>query len=149
MSNLGDFNAEHVDPHEEITAIPTGKYTAMIVASEMKTAKSGGEYLELTFQITEGEYKDRKVWSRLNLKNQNPLVMQIAQGQLSSICRAVDVMKPGDSSRLHNREMTISVKCKKRTDTGDMTNDISGYDKKKTEFEISGQTKGPFRGNGG
>jgi len=36
----------------------------------MKPTKTGsGTYLELTFQVIEGQYKNRLLWSRLNLSN--------------------------------------------------------------------------------
>jgi len=44
----------------------------MITDSEMKPTRNGdGRYLQLTFQILEGPYKNRFVWARLNLHNAN------------------------------------------------------------------------------
>ena len=53
--------------------------------------------------------------------------VQIAQTELSAICRAVGVLAPNDSVELHNLPLVISVKCKKRDDTGDVTNEVKGY----------------------
>jgi hypothetical protein len=39
-------------------------------------------------------------------------------------------MAPGDSVELHDLPLVISVKCKKRADTGEITNEIKGYAKK-------------------
>ena len=39
-----------------------------------------GSYLNLTFEILDGNYKGRKVWSRLNLDNPNQQAVQIAAG---------------------------------------------------------------------
>jgi len=131
MANLNGFNANEVEPNDNFEAIPAGKYIAAIVASETKPTKNGaGSYLELTFQILEGEYHGRKLWARLNLDNPNPQAVQIARGELSAICRAIGVMTPQDSVELHNLPMQITVKCKKREDTGDITNEIKGYAKK-------------------
>jgi hypothetical protein len=109
MVNL-DFNAETVDPSFSFPALPAGKYLAAIVESEKKETKAGtGEYLELTLQVLEGEHKGRKLWSRLNLDNPNEKAVQIARAELSSICRAVNVMRPKDSQELHNIPIYISI----------------------------------------
>ena len=131
MANLNGFNANNVDPATDFEPIPAGKYAAVITNSEMKPTKSGnGQYLELTFQVIDGPYKNRLLWSRLNLDNPNAQAVQIAHGELSAICRAVGVMQPKDSIELHNLPLLVTVKCKKRDDTGDVVNEIRGYAKK-------------------
>ena len=97
----------------------------------MKPTKNGdGAYLELTFEVLDGEYKGRKVWANLNLENPSQTAVKIARAELSSICRAVGVMTPSDSTDLHNLPLVIRVKCKKRKDTGDLTNEVKGFEKK-------------------
>lgn len=128
MANIADFDASQVEPSAGFEAFPSGKYVAAITASEMKPTKKGnGKYLQLTFQILDGQYKNRLLWVRLNLENQNAEAVKIARGELSAICRAVNVLKPGDSQALHNRPMIINVKCSKREDAGEITNEISSY----------------------
>lgn len=131
MANLTGFDANQVEPSADFEAIPAGKYLAMITESELKPTKSGtGAYLQLTLEILEGPFKGRFLWSRLNLDNQNSTTVQIARAELSSICRAIGVMTPSDSVELHNLPMVITVKCKKREDTGEVSNEIKGYAKK-------------------
>lgn len=131
MANLNGFDARNIDPATDFEPIPAGKYLAVITDSEMKPTKSGnGNYLELTFQIVDGPYENRLLWSRLNLDNPNALAVQIARGELSAICRAVGVMQPKDSIEFHNLPLLVTVKCKKREDTGDIVNEIRGYAKK-------------------
>ncbi len=133
MADLNGFNANQVEPSSEFDPIPAGKYLAMITESEMKPTKSGsGSYLQLTFQILDGEYKGRFLWSRLNLENANSTAVQIARAELSAICRALGVMTPSDSIELHNLPLVITVKCKKREDTGDVSNEIKGYSKRES-----------------
>ena len=72
MANLNGFDANNVDPATDFEPIPAGKYLAVITDSEMKPTKSGsGHYLELTFQVIDGPFKNRLLWSRLNLDNPN------------------------------------------------------------------------------
>lgn len=131
MANLQGFNANQVEPTTEFEAIPAGKYLAVITDSEQKPNKAGtGSYLQLTFQILEGPYKNRFVWARLNLNNPNATAVQIARAELSAICRAIGVMTPNDSVELHNLPLVITVKCKKRDDSGEISNEIKGYAKR-------------------
>ncbi len=131
MANLNGFNANEVEPTTSFDPIPAGKYLAAVTESEMKPTKSGnGSYLQLTFTIVDGEYKNRVLWARLNLNNPNATAVKIARGELSAICRAVGVMQPKDSVELHNIPLVIVVKLKKRQDTGELTNEIKGYEPK-------------------
>lgn len=133
MANLNGFDATTVDPNVGFDPIPAGKYLAVITESVMKATKAGtGEYLELTFEVIEGPYKGRKLWDRLTLKHPNELTVQIARGMLSSLCRAVSVMKPNDSLELHSLPLVLSVSMKNREDTGEPTNVIKGYAKRDT-----------------
>ena len=128
MVNLSGFDASKVEPSTVFDPIPAGKYLAAIIESKMKPTKSGkGQYLELTFQILEGELKGRQVWARLNLDNPSAQTVKIARGELSAICRAVGVMAPKDSTDLHNLPMVVTVRCKKRQDTGEITNELRGF----------------------
>lgn len=131
MANLNGFNANNVDPAVDFEAIPANKYLAIITASEMKDTRAGtGQFLELTFQIVDGEYKGRLLWARLNLDNPSEVAVKIAQAELSGICRAVGVMQPRDSAELHNLPLVITVKVVKRQDNGELGNKIRGYAKK-------------------
>ena len=133
MAKLDNFNANEVEPMDDFEPIPAGKYLAVITDSEMKPTKKGtGSYLELTFEIIEGEYKGRKLWSRLNLENPSEQAVKIAYAQLSAICNAVEILHPQDSCDLHNFPLLVKVKLKRRDDTGELTNEISGYSHKES-----------------
>jgi len=131
MADLSGFDAHDVEPASDFEAIPPGEYVAIITDSKMKATKAGtGQYLELTFQILDGEHRNRKLWARLNLENPNAQAVQIARGELSAICRAIEVMAPRDSSELHDQPLVIKVSCKKRADTGEVTNEVKGFRKR-------------------
>jgi hypothetical protein len=146
MANLNGFNANEVDPSMGFDPVPAGKYLAIISGSQMKPTKSGvGNYLELTFQILDGEFKGRLLWARLNLDNPKAEMVKFARAELSAICRALGVMAPKDSVELHNLPVVITVAHKKRNDTGEITNVIKGYAKK----EMNGtRTAAPAGSNG-
>jgi hypothetical protein len=131
MANLNGFNANNVEPTTVLDPLPAGKYLAAITASEMKATKKGdGSFLELEFTVLEGEYRGRKVWDRLCINHPKDVTQKIARGNLSAICRAVGVLQPRDSVELHNLPLVIAVKCKRRDDTGEFTNEVKGYEAK-------------------
>ena len=122
------FDATQVAPAASSDPIPAGNYAAMITESEIKPLKSGnGTALRLTFQILDGEFKNRKVWANLNIQHTNTTAQAIAQQQLSAICHAVNVLKISNPAALHNKPMTIKVKVRPAHDGYDASNDISGY----------------------
>jgi hypothetical protein len=128
MADLQGFDANNVEPAEDFDPLPAGKYVAVIIESEYKPTKNNsGIYLQLTFEVIEGDHKGLRVWARLNLENANATAVKIARQELSAICRAVGVMTPKDSSELHDRPLVIGVKCKKRKDSEDLANEIKGY----------------------
>ena len=130
MSNLSsyNFNAEEIEPSSSFDPIPAGWYTAIISNSEMKATRDGyGEYLSLTLQVIEGQYENRLVFARLNLKNANDKAVDIARKDLAAICRAVGVMSPQASEELHDIPLMIKVKVRPASGDYEASNDIGGY----------------------
>jgi hypothetical protein len=133
MANLNGFDANTVEPTSSFDPLPAGKYLAAITGTEMKPTKNGdGSYLEIELTVLEGPHKDRKVWDRLCLVHPNAQTVKIARGNLSALCRAIGVMQPRDSVELHNIPLLVTVRVKKREDTGELTNEVKGYAKKET-----------------
>jgi hypothetical protein len=125
-----NFDARQVEPATEFEPLPAGKYLAVITNSELKPTKAGnGSFLELTFEVIEGQFQSRKLWARLNLENQNALAVKIARAELSALCRSVGVMEPRDSTELHNLPLVITVKQKADAD-GEIRNEIKAYSKR-------------------
>jgi hypothetical protein len=143
MANLNGFNANNVEPNTDFDPIPAGKYVAVVTGSEMKATKAGnGSFLELTFQVLEGEFKGRLLWARLNLDNPNTLAVKIARGELSALCRAVGIMEPKDSCEMHNLPLVITVKQKTDGD-GEVRNEIKGYAKREVANGKPAQAANP------
>lgn len=123
-----DFNAEAIEPTTDFTPLPVGEYSAIIAASEMKATKSGtGQYLQLTYDIIEGQYKGRKIFENLNLVNPNSTAQEIAQRALSAICRAVNVMHPKESEELHDKPLIIKVGIRPASGDYEASNVVKGY----------------------
>ena len=64
MSTI-NFNANEVEPSTGYDPIPAGKYQAVITESEMKPTKTGnGQYLQLEFEIIEGDSRSSRANTR-------------------------------------------------------------------------------------
>ena len=125
-----NFDAEKVEPNTgSLDPVPAGDYIGMFVDSEFKATKNqAGEYLQLVAEIVEGPHRGRRLFERLNLKNQNETAVKIAEGTLSAICRSVNVMRPKDSAELHNKPFLMSVVVEERNDkAGTFSNKIHSY----------------------
>lgn len=131
MADLMGFDAAKVEPNEPASAVPKGEYQVIIVESEKKpTSKGDGSLLNMVLQIVEGPFKNRKLYDRLNLWNKSEQATKIAQGTLSAICRAVNVLTPRNSDDLHNRTLTAVVDVKEYQ--GNLRNEVKGYKPKQT-----------------
>lgn len=122
MSSLAElnFDARTVEPNQGFDCIPAGEYDAVIVGSEVKATNAGtGKYLKLELQILNGQFQNRKIWDQLNLWNPNAKAVEIAKGTLSSLCRAVNVLTPNDSSELHGKPVRVKLGIQKSDEYGD------------------------------
>lgn len=129
MADLGEFNAAAVEPSVEFEPLPEGIYKVMITQSEVKPTKVGtGSYLSLKLVVTEMEkYNGRVLWVNLNLNNPSEQAVEIAQRDLSAICHAVGVLKPGSSEALHDIPFDVKVGVEKRNDTGALANRVKSF----------------------
>jgi hypothetical protein len=124
-----NFDATTVDPAGSFEPIPKGDYPAIMIESEFKPTKAGdGEYLQMVWEIVDGEHKGRRLFDRLNLHNKNDTAVKIAQGSLSAICHAVGVLHPKMSEELHGKICLVKVAIEERKDQpGTMKNEVKGY----------------------
>lgn len=110
MAKIAGIYNPDAEAQQDFSAIPAGEYVARIIESDMKpTNKNDGEYLELVYEITEGEYKNRRLWVNLNLDNPNPKTVEIANRQMRSVREATGVLNPTDSQELHNKPHIVRV----------------------------------------
>lgn len=108
-----NFDASKVEPQEAFSVIPAGSYLAQIEESEIKATKSGtGQMLKLKYRVLDGQYKNRIVFSNVNIVNANPEAEKIGQRQLSGLCHAVGVLQLQDTVQLHSKPVKIKVKVR-------------------------------------
>lgn len=121
------FNAANVAPTASYDALPAGVYVAQITSSEVKTSKSGGQYLKLEWMILDSQFKGRKVFENINFKNASEKAQAIGQASLSSLCRALGQMQITDSSQLHNKPCKIKLVVEKSEQYG-VQNNVKAYE---------------------
>lgn len=129
MSLINGFNADTVAPSTGFDLLPNGTVAkAAIIEAEDKTTTAGtGQYLALTIEIIEGEFRGRKLWHNLNLQNPSEKAQQIAAAELSAICLAIATPRPTGNGDLMNKPFQITVGIEKRKDTGDDQNRIKKF----------------------
>jgi len=129
-----NFDSTVIEPaNGRFELLPVDDYLAVISESAMKDTKKimsngkPGKYLSFTFTVIEGDYKDRKVFVNLNLDNDNEKTVEIAQKDLSAICRATGILHPKDSSELHDKPIVISVGIRKGSNGYEDSNIVKKY----------------------
>lgn len=128
MSQLNHFDAASYPPRREHSTVPAGSYGVKVIHTEHNVNNAGtGSHERVDFEICDGDYAGRQIPTWLNLKHPNETTVRLAYRELAEICRAADVLQPKDTTELHGRPLTINVRVKKRRDTGDLVNEISGY----------------------
>lgn len=124
-----NFDATQVAPDQGFDTVPAGWYNVMVDESEMKPTSAGdGAYLNVRFNIMDGQFAGRKLFARLNIQNANPTAKEIAYKQLSAIAHAVGVLHVADSQQLHGIPLKVRVKIRKdATGQYDDQNDITAF----------------------
>lgn len=123
-----NWNTEGQEEMGDFSALPAGEYVAFICASEMKPTKAEtGHFLELKFEICEGQYAGRNIWTRLNLDNPNAQAVTLAQRELTSITKAVGKVAIADSDELHNVPMLVKLDIEAGKDGKAPQNRVKAY----------------------
>lgn len=136
-----NFDANTVDPNVTFDPLPAAWYKMAIESSEMKPTKDGmGSYLELKLKVLEGQYVNRTIFDRLNLRNANATAQEIAYKTLSAICHATGVIQLQDSQQLHGIPMNVKVAVRAATGDYEASNDVKGY---KNANEAMGNVQQP------
>jgi hypothetical protein len=113
---------------DPFTPLPADWYEAEILSSEVKSTKAkDGKYISLKFVILEGEFKDRFVFTNLNIVNKSDVAVRIAQSDLKKICDACGVDSLEDTEDLHNVPMQIKLSVKPETSQWPAKNEIKDF----------------------
>lgn len=83
--------------------LPAGTYPLQVIESRIEDTRSGsGQMLTLTLEVLNGPYQGRRIWDRLNIRNQNPDAQRISQQALKALCEQIKIVGIlQDSDDLH------------------------------------------------
>lgn len=147
MVNIGNYDPNAWEPRKALEPLPAGWYAMQITGTEVVRTKSGdGQFLKLEHEVLEThhpEHKGQKVWHNLNLWNRNPQAAEIANRELSAICRAVGVMEGSpnfDSDWLLNIPIAVKLRVRGATEQYRAQNEVEGYAPLVEKFTPTGQS---------
>lgn len=129
-----NFDPRTVAPEAPRAPIPAGVYLAHIIESDVVRTQAGGEMLKLTFEVLDGQFKGRRVWSQINTRNTSAEAERIGQSQLSALCHAINHLAPlTDSAVLHMKPLKVRVTIKpagpdRNGVHRDERNEVRGYE---------------------
>lgn len=147
------FDATQVDPTQGQGQLPVGKHPVIAVSSTIDATKSGdGGMLIYILKITDGPYAGATGPYRLNLYNNSPKAVEIANRQLSALCHVTGVFQVADSDALLNIPFVVEVLP--QADNPNYTEikkvfDINGNEPGKpptNQAQPQGQQQGQFQG---
>lgn len=125
------FDANAVEPNEPRGGVlPAGEYTFEISSAEVKPTKSGkGTMLSLMLSVIDpSEHAKRKVFENLCIVHPNAQTQEIALAQLSSLCRALGIVRLQDSDELIGRIVRARIKVRPPANGYDEANAVVAYE---------------------
>lgn len=123
-------------------AIPPGWYAALIEEAEVRSTQKGGKGVSVQFSLLDARYENRKVFTFLNLVNDNPKAVEIGQRELAALGDAVGLVKVTKTEELINKTLDVRLKVRKRDD-GDTDNDVAAFAKIGTKSSDQPASKAP------
>jgi len=115
MVNLANYSKEIEEAKESsgYTQVPSGDYVVACVSAEEKpNSKRTGHYIQLDFEIQEGEFAGEKLVDRINHDNPNEVARNIAFSTLKALGNAVGQNPLPTTDLLLGKRIIATVKNK-------------------------------------
>lgn len=98
-----DFDVSSVEPAKVFSLLPAGDYVAHATRSEWKEDRNNNskQYLEIEFDILDGEFSGRKLFANLRLKGYSDGAIEYARRQIASLAAACGIHNPRNSEEFH------------------------------------------------
>lgn len=151
MGNISELNVpSDTSPVEPMkgSVLPKGTYKSALKNSEVRDSKSGGKFLNLDFEVLEGEFAGRHFFGMLNLivkpksetledKEKAATAERIGRGQLSALSRACHFkLIPDESFALHDIPLEIKLSVRPAKGQYDESNNIVEFIELKQEKPV-------------
>lgn len=125
-----------VDPNHtpaSFEPIPAGTYEVIVASADWKTAQSGGRYVNVRLDVTEGQYAKRVIFWRCNLESVSPdperqkKAREIANDQMHAFCLSAGISGWEHPADLVGLTVNAVVRIGKAQAGYDAQNEISTF----------------------
>jgi len=124
-----DFATDNLGDVDSFDPLPAGRYNVIGSAALVKPTKDGtGRMLNITWTVTDGDYKGRKLFDRLNVVNKSEKAQQIGRNQLGNRLKAVGLEGENDMAKIIGRECNLSVRVRPAEGDYQASNEINRAD---------------------
>ena len=89
--------------------IPVGWYTASVVDALLKDSKSGGQYINVRYDILGPTNAGRVIYGMITIRNASSKAEEIGRMQLADLMRAIGLVAIGDTDELIGGKCQIKV----------------------------------------
>lgn len=131
MAELGTtIDHQAIEPGQNgFENLPSNWYVGHFTESEVKPTKNGkGIILNMTIEITEGEFTNRKVWDSINFQHESAQAQLIGQQRIKTICEAVEYTDLlTDSEVLHFKPFRFRLGLSKPQQGYEQKNEVKAY----------------------
>lgn len=114
---------------EDFSPIPEGEYILQVTKAEQKQTKTGtGKYINVTFDVIGPSYQGRKIFSKLNFRNDNPVAEKIGRQQLKALQLACAIPDPlMDDQQFVGHIVKASVTIREASGQYGPSNDVKNF----------------------
>ncbi len=96
------------DTADVVDGLPDGTYTVMVSKEEIKESQKGDKYLQVFFEVVEGDFKGQNVIQNYNIWHSNPQAANIAKAALKKIAQATN-NEINQSNPMKGRVLNIEI----------------------------------------
>lgn len=112
-----DFDVTEYDAPQDFGIIPEGTEVRMkCTEAEDKETSAGGEMIAATFQIVEGEYKGRKIWTNFNIVNKSEKAQNFGRRMVAGWARACGKPNAKSTDELLEKSFWCKMGVEKSSD---------------------------------
>lgn len=95
-------------------ALPEGQYLVTIAKAEVKETKAkDGHYINVQYKVIDGQFVNRVVFGRYNIRNKNPDAQRIGQEQFYQLREALGMQSVQDTNLLEGKSLFVKLGVKK------------------------------------
>jgi len=105
-----DFTIKSVNNLVGAALLPAGEYDVVCATSLLKTAKTGGSFLDLKFVVLNGDYKNKYFYSAFNIIHETEVVRKIAREKLGNFLFFAGLEDTNDTDAFVNASVRVKVK---------------------------------------